>query len=365
MTIKDISTALERAIDRLLGVYKGRPAATENFLLHELGKKYGIEIVTDHEADTNQISYRHPSQAQIRIVANLLARELAVYPVEVIKLSRLERLIICTRLHSHHRSVAGLAEMGLFVMDTIYLSADTISSDREYGRRTFHHELFHAIDFHDDLLRYLDPEWHKLNSAGYISSQDHRVDFNQPTDTIGFLSTHSMTAIYEDKAEVYAHLIINYQDVEDRARQDEVLARKVLRMKELLYRFSPAFNDDFWSEARRRSGFPHRHDYSSAADLLEDLESRSRVTTGRTIRIGLKETAAQQSFKLARVRGDLDGGRRVWQLSLCNSPNDAKTAEETFRTFNKLCVRLQKLGARTLPRKDDLQGETVLVELGD
>ncbi len=364
MTINDISTALERTVDWLLGVYKDRPATTENILLLELGKKYGIEIVTDHAAETHHVSYRRPSQAQIRIVANLLAKELAVYPVEIIKLSRLERLIICNTLRSHNREVAGLAEMGLFVIDTIYLSADSISEDREYGRRTFHHELFHAIDFHDDLLKYLDPEWHRLNSAGYIASHDHHIAFNQPTDTIGFLSTHSMTAIYEDKAEVYAHLMINYQEVEDRAGEDEVLARKVVRMKELLHRFSPAFNEDFWSEARRRSAYLQRRDYSSTADLLADLESRSPVTTGKTVRIALKETTSQSSFKLARVWDDLEGGRRIWRLALCNSPEDASTSEETFKTFNKLCVRLQKLGARTLPRKDDVQGGTVHVEIG-
>src|SRR4029453_4419075 len=102
MTIKDISIALERTVDRLLGVYKDRPAPSENVLLAELSKKYGIEIVPDHASENNQVSYRRPSQAQIRIVAGLLARELSVYPIEVIKLSKLERLIICTKLKTHN-----------------------------------------------------------------------------------------------------------------------------------------------------------------------------------------------------------------------------------------------------------------------
>src|SRR5215471_3350046 len=285
MTLNEITTALERTVDRLLGVYKNRPAPTENLLLVELSKKYGIEIVTDHASDSDQVSFRRPSQAQIRIVAGLLARELAVYPIEVITLSKLERLIICTKLKSHHHDVAGLAEMGLFVIDTIYLSADSLTRDCEYGRRTFHHELFHAIDFHDDLLKYLDPEWHRLNSAGYRSSEDHHISFNQPTDAVGFLSTHSMTAIYEDKAEVYAHLIINYGEVTKRAKEDEVLARKIARMKELLHQFCPKFNDEFWQEVSKRCSYLQQHGYSSTADMLADLEARSQVTTGQSVRI--------------------------------------------------------------------------------
>jgi hypothetical protein len=149
-----------------------------------------------------------------------------------------------------------------------------------------------------------------------------------------------------------------------RAKEDEVLARKVVRMKELLHHFCPRFNDEFWQEASKRSAYLQRHDYASTADMLADLEARSQVTTGKTVRIAAKDAGAE-GFTLARVWDEQEREKRVWRLVLCNSREDTGTAPETYQTFNKLCVRLQKLGARELPRKDDLRQWKVYVELGE
>ncbi|HEY9867831.1 MAG TPA: putative zinc-binding metallopeptidase [Candidatus Obscuribacterales bacterium] len=337
MALKDIEIAVERTLDRLLGVYKDRPGGTDNLTLAHLGKKFAVEIVTDHAEFSTPVAYSRPSQAQVRICAGLLSRELEVYPVEIIRKSKLERIVICSNLKAYHREVAGLAEMGLFVIDTIYINADSVSRDYEYARRTFHHELFHAIDYHDDLLKYVDPGWHQLNSAGYKASDDHHVLYNAPSDAVGFLSTHSMTAVYEDKAEIYAHLMVNYAELEARAREDEVLARKVERMKELLHRFSEEFNESFWNRVAQRSLSLKRYRYAPEAESLAAASQGS---------------AAPGANRLARsgeAREETENGRRVWKLAL----DDGTT--HTFFTFNKLCVQLQRLGLRRIPRKEDLK----------
>jgi hypothetical protein len=337
MALKDIEIAVERTLDRLLGVYKNRPDGTDNVTLAQLGKKFAVEIVTDHAEFSTQVAYSRPSQAQVRICAGLLSRELAVYPIAIIRKSKLERIVICSKLQSHQRDVAGLAEMGLFVIDTIYINADSVSRDYEYARRTIHHELFHAIDYHDDILKYVDPDWHRLNSAGYRASDNHQVLHNAPSDTVGFLSTHSMTAVYEDKAEVYAHLMVNYAELESRAGEDAVLAHKIERMKELLHRFSEDFNETFWNRVRQRSLSLQRYRYAPEA---ESLAAASQ---------GSPAPEASRSARSGVAREEMENDRRVWRLAL----DDGTT--ETFFTFNKLCVRLQRLGLRRLPRKEDLK----------
>jgi len=61
-----------------------------------------------------------------------------------------------------------------------------------------------------------------------------------------------MTDIREDKAEVYSHLIMNYCILQERAKTDRVLASKIKRMKEMLQKFSPHFNTDFWLRVEER-----------------------------------------------------------------------------------------------------------------
>ncbi|MDX1986420.1 MAG: hypothetical protein SFV17_07005 [Candidatus Obscuribacter sp.] len=62
----------------------------------------------------------------------------------------------------------------------------------------------------------------------------------------GFISEYAMDAVIEDKAEVYSYLLIDHRGTEKLAREDRILARKVVRMKELLHSFSREFDGDFW-----------------------------------------------------------------------------------------------------------------------
>jgi hypothetical protein len=59
-----------------------------------------------------------------------------------------------------------------------------------------------------------------------------------------------MSEVWEDKAEIYAHMILNYQSVEAKAEKDKILNSKVARMKQLLHSFSPTYDDAFWSSRR-------------------------------------------------------------------------------------------------------------------
>jgi hypothetical protein len=65
----------------------------------------------------------------------------------------------------------------------------------------------------------------------------------------GVLNHYSTTAVEEDKAEVFANLIVDSKYVANRAKKDRVLSAKVERMKELLVAFCPEMNDKFWEAA--------------------------------------------------------------------------------------------------------------------
>ena len=49
---------------------------------------------------------------------------------------------------------------------------------------------------------------------------------------------------------MFANLIVDTEYVEDRAKLDRVLSAKVGVMKELLAKFCPKMNDEFWQKVR-------------------------------------------------------------------------------------------------------------------
>ena len=253
MKIRRFVLKAEHAIDRLLGVYNNRLPATYYAPLKELGKKYGLEIVTDASSAEEEVQFDRPSHTQVKIYTNLLFSELAVYPPEFIQQSNVERLVLCTNLRSFHHKISGLTDMGLFKIDTLFLDLSHAAKNWNFSRRTFHHELFHAIDFSDSLEGYIDTEWRKLNSEDYrYFATDDNFRANE-IDTAGFLTVYSTRSVIEDKAELYSYLVIDHTAVQTRCLKDQILARKVERLKQLLRNFSEHCDDSFWEKMQNRA----------------------------------------------------------------------------------------------------------------
>jgi len=57
--------------------------------------------------------------------------------------------------------------------------------------------------------------------------------------------------VEEDKAEIFAHMMVEGSYVTRRAARDDVLAAKVERMKELLEKFCPEMNSEFWKKVEK------------------------------------------------------------------------------------------------------------------
>jgi len=70
-------------------------------------------------------------------------------------------------------------------------------------------------------------------------------------DYPGFLTRYATAVLAEDKAEVFANMMVNLQPVKARAQKDAVILAKMLRIKELLLRFCPQVDDHFWQRIRQ------------------------------------------------------------------------------------------------------------------
>ena len=70
-----------------------------------------------------------------------------------------------------------------------------------------------------------------------------------PSDWPGFLDWYSTSGVEEDKAQVFAYMVVHGDLVAQRAAIDDVLRAKVDRMIELLQQFCPEMNAAFWEAA--------------------------------------------------------------------------------------------------------------------
>jgi hypothetical protein len=111
------------------------------------------------------------------------------------------------------------------------------------------------IDLKDDGVLYGDPRWVSLNAPefhygnGGRNAQDLAETSVLTTRFPGFLNHYSTTAVEEDKAELFANLLVEPVYVANRTKDDATLKAKMDRMKELLKGFCPEVDEAFWKKA--------------------------------------------------------------------------------------------------------------------
>lgn len=231
--------------------------------LKKAAAEYRIEI--DFEAPAFPVRTTHGvitgepcSRGQLERYAPLFLGELGLYPPELVAQSRLKRITFCRELSFAGQKRAAIPD---FEHDELYLDVGGTSLEMLYLTKVFHHEFYHVIDYVDDGLVYEDERWRALNPERFAygtggRNARHVSDTSRlTTKNLGFLNHYSTTGVEEDKAEVFANLMVEPAYVEGRIETDLVLQAKVERMKETLREFCPQVDEEFWRRAAsRRAG---------------------------------------------------------------------------------------------------------------
>jgi len=278
-TLRNLSVAAERCFCKVMGVYEVQPAETGDERLLSLGRKYGLKFVTDDSLDCYDLTYARPTSVQVLSTRDMIVEELSIYPEEAIEKSRIEQVVLCNDLVVSKKRAAGTIKVGLHYVDTLFIDLGELNIDKMHGRRTIHHELYHAIDFRDSWHGFVDPEWEALQGKNFRYAFDaaaelHRWlhnpnsvnprDFDDPyhrmttrgSSVPGFISDYARYSVSEDKAEVFCYLMASYDYVMQKASQDVILKRKVERMKEMLQAYIPEFDAAFWRKKVAGRRFP-------------------------------------------------------------------------------------------------------------
>lgn len=201
------------------------------------------------------IDGRAAADEEIDSYAPLLAQELSLYPPCLVRMARLERIVLCKQLSFAGQRRGAVPDME---HDTLYLDVCSASHNRQFVRKVLHHDFFHLLDFRDDGRLLEDSDWSRLNppefryGKGGETAQDNPQTSLASDDHPGFLNHYSTTGVAEDKAELFAHLLVEHERVVRRAGKDAVLNAKVHRMKALLADLCPEIDCGYWRAAAKR-----------------------------------------------------------------------------------------------------------------
>ncbi|WP_339746819.1 hypothetical protein [uncultured Rubinisphaera sp.] len=269
------------------------PECTE--IIDRLERLYGVKVTVP--ADLFEVVFEHSQYLTIvegqpayenaaNLAVALFEEEFGLYPLSLVKNTRLTRVVLCGELfrsqkpnpravkrnssptewdlrplHFTHESTGGLPDV---VNGLLYLPIEVVEEDPEHIRKIIHHEFYHCVQWQQFGVS-SDPEWEATNRSDFVygpggiaANYDSDSDFwTKPTEEWGngFLNLYCMSAPEEDQAELFAHLITEPTRVETRLEVDEILGRKVERMKATLKQFCRDMDDRFWQRVRD-SRFP-------------------------------------------------------------------------------------------------------------
>lgn len=223
---------------------------SDDYPIQMIGMEPEFPVRTTH----GMIEGRAANELALTRYVRWFPDEFRLYPVEAIRRSHLRRVILCAELKFAGQLRTAIPD---FEHNTLYLDIERSSDSRIYQILVFHHELFHVIDYADDYRVYEDDAWAKLNEDDFrYGSGGKNAQDNPETSVLtdrypGFLNHYSTTGVEEDKAELFANMIVRAKTVERRAESDPVLQTKCDRMRELLHQFCPELDDRFWSAAKK------------------------------------------------------------------------------------------------------------------
>ena len=225
--------------------------------LQEVSAKFEIELVTSElgfpiKTIHGMIEGKEAGRGTLEKYQKLFAAEVNRYPPSLVRNAKLKRIALCEELSFDGQRRNAIPD---FEHDVLYLDVKRGDYNPQYQRKVIHHEFFHMIDYKDDGSVYADSAWNGLNPAtfqygtGGRNAQDDAATSVLTDRFPGFLNHYSTTGVEEDKAEMFANMMVVPQYVELRAADDPIIKSKAQAMKSLIQKFCPEIEEGFWKKA--------------------------------------------------------------------------------------------------------------------
>ncbi len=223
--------------------------------LDDLGAKYHLRVEVlssplDWKGNGYAVHARPATGEQVDNYAPTLIAEWSLYPPSFVKKAKVVKIVIGKDLavNEQFRSAVPAFDGAAMYYDPVLGSSNT-----HYQRVVVHHEFFHMVDWRMGTLA-PDYLWWSANPTSFhygTGGANMRTSgVGDLTDTLpGFLTMYGTSAVEEDKAELFAHLIVDGDFVARRALVDPVLAKKISMLKVRMLKFDQAMDEQFWKRA--------------------------------------------------------------------------------------------------------------------
>lgn len=232
--------------------------------ISELENKYNIVLqyktlpalsYSKYSANVTVLSEEEDSDALAEYI-DLFYVEFNRYPQDFIRNVGLKRVAFVKNL-----SVIGQnrAAMPIPEIETLFYDIYLGNNDEMYQRKDIHHEFYHLIEWNiNGDMYYKDPAWAAFNDPTFeygSGGASAYTNFDQYASRVasnvlesGFISVYSTYGLEEDKAEIFANLMVpeRYRNMLLKTTEDEILNKKVNYMKDFLSKHSENMNEDFW-----------------------------------------------------------------------------------------------------------------------
>ena len=164
----------------------------------------------------------------------IISKNLDRYSKKFLKKINLKYIVLCEDLSISKINTAGIPDN---VMKTLILD---IKFDEKYFERVIHHEVFHIIN--DSFKEIFDEKvWSNFNVKNFryaeCSTCTDKLGLDTYSKTDGFFTEYSQSTASEDMAEVFSHLMIG----SDLINNDAILNKKIQFIKTNLLKIDENF----------------------------------------------------------------------------------------------------------------------------
>lgn len=209
---------------------------------------HGVELMVASSSFTmtlpnGEVLAERPTDDQTARVLVRVADELRRYPPSFLRAAGLWRVVLCAGLRESGHDIPSLPNVKHSLLFDV-------AAEGDYLPRLLHHEVFHFADYAEDDLVTIDADWSSLNPEGFTYGAGGRSVRGPSAGSLreldGFVSLYAMSALEEDKAELFAAMMTRPRWLAARLREDLVLRRKHAHLRGVLVKLSPEMGDAFW-----------------------------------------------------------------------------------------------------------------------
>ncbi|MGB0840367.1 MAG: hypothetical protein ACPGXL_09515, partial [Chitinophagales bacterium] len=248
--LREVKSEISQAIDNIVA---------------ELEVKYPLQIAyKSGDIPTltwGYVTYETASKDEAKALLQylqLFATTFQQYPPKFVAATNLQTVAIVKKLAVDGQFRAAVPDWGT---ETLLLDFFRGASTPPYQEHVIHHEYYHLIEEEQQGTAYWkDPKWLRINKKsteygeGGASAQGNTNAYYLTNPSKGYLNLYSISALEEDKAEVYATLFVATERAKlmEWRKTDRTLRRKARYMQRSVRKIYYHRKEKEWKEVVRK-----------------------------------------------------------------------------------------------------------------